>query len=384
MDRAKRKEWLPMSVTRRLLIAVLVLASTALGVSEAHAQGCVASRLDTPSSPKNRLGTEYYLAKGKWQANFGYRNFFSHRHFVGDVEQDGSPGTRDRTLNPVENHVHIPEIAATYGISDRWSATADLPIPFLYRRNPPRDATATNPAVPAVYTHATGIGDLNLISRFWVGHPARNNRQNLQIGLGVKIPTGRDDAEGTFLRANNGTIQSFVQPVDQSIQPGDGGVGIITTIDSFKTIGPVTAYLSGGYIFNVKETNGVPTGRSDPNEAIMSVADQFGARAGVGIPINAVNGLGVSLGARIEGVPASDLIGGSAGFRRPGYSVGIEPGISYSWKKSSFSFSFPYLVYRNRTQSYADKLATEESGTFRQGDAAFADYIFIVGFSQRF
>ncbi len=379
-----------MSASRKpvIVLSALILGAVVslVGAPEALAQGCVASRVNAPSGPTSSEGTDYYLSKGKWQATFGYRNFFSHRHFVGDIEQNGSPQAveGDRSRNPVENHVHIPEIAVTYGISDRWSATLDLPVPLLYRRNPPRAASGTNPAIPAVYTNAKGIGDTNLIGRFWVGNPAHHAAQNLSIGLGVKLPTGKDDADGTFLRVVDGSVQPWIHPVDQSIQPGDGGFGIIAEIQAFKSFGSVTAYVTGGYLLNPKGTNGVQTGRGDPNEAIMSVADQYGARIGAAMPINIVKGLGVSLGARVEGLPASDLVGSSAGFRRPGYSVGIEPGISYSWGKNSFSFSFPYLVYRNRTQSYADKLATAESGTFRQGDAAFADYIFIAGFSKRF
>ena len=79
-----------------------------------------------------------------------------------------------------------------------------------------------------------------------------------------------------------------------------------------------------------------------------------------------------------------DLIGSSAGFRRPGYSIGIEPGLSYSYKKTAFSVSVPWLVRRVRPQSYADKLATAATGKFVNGDAAFADYIVIAGFSRRF
>jgi hypothetical protein len=362
----------------------IVAALASFGAPEARAQGCVASRLNAPSSPTSAEGTEYYLAQGRWQFTLGYRDFFSHRHFVGDVEQDGSPGTRDRTLNPVENHVHIPEIALTYGLSDRWSASVDVPIPLLYRRNPSRSASATGPAVPAIYTNARGIGDVNVVGRYWVGNPSRHVTQNLSLGLGFKLPTGKDDAEGTFAQVVDGHVLPSVHPVDQSIQPGDGGFGIITEVQAFRSFGVVTAYLTGEYLFNPKGTNGVQTGRGDPNEAVMSVADQFGARVGAAVPLSFVKGLGVSLGARLEGIPVYDVFGSSAGFRRPGYSIGVEPGISYSWGRNSFSFSFPYLVYRNRTQSYADKLATEESGTYRQGDAAFADYIFIAGYTRRF
>ena len=37
-------------------------------------------------------------------------------------------------------------------------------------------------------------------------------------------------------------------------------------------------------------------------------------------------GVAVSFGARIEGIPAYDLIGGDMGFRRPGYTVSLEAG----------------------------------------------------------
>ncbi len=372
----------------RLVVASSVLgiavSASLLGVTDAHAQGCVASRMNAPSSPTDQTGNEYYLKDGKWQASFGYRNFMSHRHFVGDVEQDGRPGTTDRRKNEVINHVNIPELIVAYGITDRFSAALDLPLDILHRRNPPSAATATRPAVPPVYTDGNGIGDLTLLARYWVANPTQHSNQNISVGLGFKLPTGKDDINGTFKRVVNNTLQDWVHPVDQSIQPGDGGFGYIAELQAFKSFGSVTAFLSGGYLFNPKGTNGVQTGRSNPNEAIMSVADQFGARVGVGMPLRFAKGLAVSLGARLEGVPSSDVFGSSAGFRRPGYSVGIEPGVSYSWKSTAFSFSVPYLVYRNRTQSYADKLATVATGTFVNGDAAFADYIFIAGFTKRF
>jgi hypothetical protein len=94
--------------------------------------------------------------------------------------------------------------------------------------------------------------------------------------------------------------------------------------------------------------------------------------------------IGLSLAARLEGVPSEDLLGSSNGFRRPGYSVGIEPGLSYGWKGNSVSLSVPYLVRRVRTQSVSDKQATAATGRHVQGDAAFADYVVIFGYSRRF
>ena len=64
--------------------------------------------------------------------------------------------------------------------------------------------------------------------------------------------------------------------------------------------------------------------------------------------------------------------------------MAIEPGVSYSWKHNSVYASLPYLVRRVRTQAYADKLESQETGEYVNGDAAFADYVVIVGFSRRF
>jgi hypothetical protein len=73
-----------------------------------------------------------------------------------------------------------------------------------------------------------------------------------------------------------------------------------------------------------------------------------------------------------------DLIGPSEGFRRPGYAVSVEPSLMYVHGKSAISLGVPFAVYRNRLVSVAD----EANGT--HGDAAFADYLILVGFSRRF
>jgi hypothetical protein len=86
----------------------------------------------------------------------------------------------------------------------------------------------------------------------------------------------------------------------------------------------------------------------------------------------------------MEGVPSSDLIGGDLGWRRPGYSIAVEPGLSYSFKRSALSLSLPVLMYRNRTQNYADKVKTEQTGKHTQGDAAYADVVVVAGYTVRF
>ncbi len=88
--------------------------------------------------------------------------------------------------------------------------------------------------------------------------------------------------------------------------------------------------------------------------------------------------LAFSFGARLEGVPVRDLIGGSQGFRRPGYSLSIDPGLMFSYHGYTIAASSPWAVRRDRKRSVADY----RNGV--AGDAAFADYSVIVGVTRRF
>jgi hypothetical protein len=331
----------------------------------------------------------YNLPRGKWQLSFGYRHFRSFRHFVGDVEQNAenvANGTaeRDRAGTNVINHVHQPTFAAMYGVTDRLSVSAETPYFYGLRRQPWAGSR------PTFTTHASGLSDMMVMSRYWLGNPKKNGRQNLLVGLGFKLPTGNDQAEDDFLvRVDpDGTRITDRRPVDQSIQPGDGGFGIVGEIQAFKGFGRFVAYASGTYLSNPREVNdynrngpNAPVDDSGALNHLYSVADQYAARAGLATSVKTV---GVSLGLRIEGVPSSDLIGGSRGRRRPGYTLGLEPGVSYGWRGNAISASVPIAIRRVRSQNYADKLESEESGEVVNGDAAFADWALNVGFTKRF
>jgi hypothetical protein len=379
-----------MSATRSSMAVLSVLVALVLvapfGAADAQAQGCVASRIASPGGVVDAEGQSYYLPKGDWQASLGFRGFRSHRHFVGPVEQsqenfEAGKAERPREGSEVINHTYIPSLSLSRGMTDRLSLNADLPI-FIARRKSP-----ANFNVPLGVTDARGIGDLQIAARYWLGKPAADNKQNLAIGLGVKLPTGNDRYEDDH-RATDPVTREIIyvrRPVDQSIQPGDGGFGFTVDAQGFRTFGKTTLFASASYLANPKEQNDFLrdplNANPDPVTAYLSIADQFAARVGVG---TAAGKFGLSLAARMEGVPSSDLIGGDMGRRRPGYSIAIEPGLSYSWKTSSVSVSVPYLVRRVRTQALADKLESIETGHKEIGDAAFADYVVVLGYSKRF
>jgi hypothetical protein len=335
----------------------------------AWSQGCVASReglciIGSHASDMNHGGIsagESWLSPRRWQIAADYRYFHSHRHFIGTEEQVA----RAEKRTEVNNIAHILNFAATYDISSRVNVTVSAPVYFFKRYNQ---------STPEQATHANGIGDLSFVTRTWLFHNPSESRQNISVGFGAKLPTGKSDVIDT-VNTPNGPV---TRVVDQSIQPGDGGYGMVADFQAYKGVKQVTLYAAGSYLSNPRNTNGVRTGRSRPSEAIMSVADQYAYRAGAVFALPKWNTLVWSLGIRGEGVPSKDLIGKSEGFRRPGYILSIDPGFIYTRGKSRWSFNVPVPFLRDRTRSYSDLLVNGH------GDAAFADYTILVGYARRF
>jgi hypothetical protein len=235
-------------------------------------------------------------------------------------------------------------------------------------------------------THSFGIGDVRVSAYRWMFDPKTSHKGNLQLGLGIKLPTGIYNYMDYFYKKADSSV---LGPVDQSIQPGDGGTGITFELNTFYNFShKVGAYGGFYYLVNPREVNGTSTARGGTpnatakkyNTDVMSVPDLFMARGGVSYMVKNLNFAG---GIRIEGLPSSDLIGGDRGFRRPGYIISAEPSITYVAKKASFNVAVPFALKRNRTQSDSDKRRSADLGRHVQGDAAFADYLISAGITFR-
>ncbi len=327
--------------------------------------------MDTPV-----LGVhDEYKGPDRWQVTTSWRYQKSHRHFVGSDEQE----QRAADDSEVINRIHLAELGVRYNFDPQWSLTLNVPYLIAERSNPIRDDRRV--VVGRSISAARGLSDITLTGRRLLLDPQRHLDGNLSLGLGIKLPTGDDNVVDTRQRLVNGQRVNSIETVDQSIQPGDGGFGLLLDFQgSYRLFhSGFVGYLSAGYLLNPRETNGVATYRSQSGEEIMSVADQYIARLGVTYSSAASRGLAVSLGGRLEGVPVEDLVGGSKGFRRPGYAVSIEPSASYSRGAHTFSLAVPVAVYRNRTRSVPDRAVPG-----RHGDAAFADWILMMGYTRRF
>jgi len=333
----------------------------------------VASRIDAPV-----LGAfdklDFSSTEGeeqKWEVSFSWRYQKSDRHFRGSHEE------RNRTAehSEVVNTLNLAEIGLRYKFNRQTSLSVGIPYLMADRSHPIRDENRD--VVGRSILNSRGLGDITLVGRRLLGDPAVPRRGNLSLGLGVKLPTGDNNVLDTRERLVDGERVKSVETVDQSVQPGDGGFGVIVDLGGYRLLNAsdsLAAYVSGAYLINPEGTSGVLTYRRRPGEEIMSIADQYVFRTGLTYGPQAWRGLSVGLGGRIEGVPVHDLIGSSEGFRRPGYSVSVEPTVAWSRGPHTVTLGVPVAVERNRQRSVPDI----RNGT--HGDAAFADYLVQVGY----
>ena len=316
-----------------------------------------------------------HLHAGQWRLSQGLRYWRSDRHFVEDQEQF----ERTHEHSEVINTVGLLDTGMSYAFSDRVSFQVSLPLQAIQRSLPVRDANRVT--VDRDLHQANGPGDLAMGVRAWLFEPAPDQAANLEVGLSAKLPTGPTNLRGTRRSWDAATNSYKVTEnfLDQSIMPGDGGFGAIVQLSGYWDLPlGVASYLDGAYLLNPMDSSGIETGRSAASERYMTIADQYLLRAGLGLGVPGVPGLGVSLGGRWDGVPVRDLVGTSEHFRRPGYTISLDPGVSYAWGQHAVSLNVPYSLYRTRLVS----VTNERDGT--KGDAAFADYMISLGYTVTF
>lgn len=346
-----------------LIISILFILSTN---QKTFSQGCVAIKgiggiCNRPSEA------------GSWYLDINTRYFKSYKHFVGKEEQK----EREKEGSNVINHSFESDFTITRVFNSRWSMGMTLPV-LAFNRS----SLYEHDGKSRHSTQSFGIGDIRFAVYRWMFDPKTSHKGNLQLGLGLKLPTGESNYLDYFYKKPDSLV---LGPVDQSIQPGDGGTGITFELNGFYNFShKLGAYGSFFYLSNPREVNGTSTTRGGTanatakkyNTDVMSVPDLFMTRAGASYMVNKLTFSG---GFRIEGLPSSDLIGGDRGFRRPGYIISAEPGLTYMAKRASINLFVPVALVRNRTQSDSDKRRTEDTGVHVQGDAAFADYLINLG-----
>jgi len=278
---------------------------------------------------------------------------------VGDQRDDAAApfGT------PPHRIVHLINVDVLYGLSNRLSL--DVTVPFAI-------GSAIVPAGPAEVReyHASGLGDVSLQAEYWLSDPAIPSRVTGSVGVGFLAPTGRDDV--TF----SPDPGSGERPVDESAQLGTGGWAILLRAQGTAQIeGPLFAYASGYYGLSLQEHTDVMN-----FDVLRAVPDTYSGRLGAAYVIPGLNGLVASLGGRINGVTVGDVVGGQDLYwRRPGYEVYVEPGLTWTFPASMVTLSVPVRVYANKLNAPRDLLPGGQPI-----GASFAPYLLLASYARRF
>ena len=344
---------------KKAIVGVALVAAVATGFG----QGCVAAHSNQRSMDElvRSLdgGTKYGWSIHNLTVDIGYRFFNSNKYFIGD-EEIARP-------NAIRNHQNIFDVGVEYRFTPQWSFIADVPV-FNGSRN--------QLYPPSGIFQVSGIGDITLGAQRWIFRPPTEFGGDIAVSASVKIPTGINNATGSALYKG----QVVKATADQSMQPGDGGWGLVLATQGYKSLWRRSdLYGQAQYLFNPRDTNGVLTFRSQPGQGVMSVTDQYLYRLGVSQGVPKLRGVALSLGVRGEGVPVRDLLGDSNGFRRPGSVISLDPGLMVNVRRTTLSVNGPWALRRDRPPSVPEI----KNGT-KNGDAFFADYTVIVGLSHHF
>jgi len=316
-----------------------------------------------------------YSQAGETQITVSARALVSNDHYNGVDEQ-----LQRHTLDTyVTNHQRMLDVNVTHVFSERYSMSVS--VPFINSSWGIPSPTSAGQAARADEV-GRGLGDIAVGGRAWVLPTDRFKSGNFQVGLGVKMPTGNAGYRDVYVDSTgNNPKERFV---DQSVQPGDGGWGMLMEVSGFKRVKTVTLFGSCAYLANPRDRNDTTAGNvnrsplanppTTADTSFNSVPDQFLARVGGAVPIGKT-GMAASLTWRVEGMPRYDLIGESHGFRRPGVEMFIEPGFSYAKGGHVYAFQVPIGYYRNRFPN---------PYTGNRGDATFPDYIVLATYGYRF
>ena len=356
------RHWIGGPSIRVTSLLMIFGASSLVVANDAVSQGCMPSRF---SSPVVGSKGDVYLPKGAWQLGATFRRTTSAQRIIGHTAYDFFPAG----VLPTAVDVKAVDVSATYGISNQLSVSVDLPF-----------ATGSHTTRYAdVVRHentATGAGDLSVVANYWLGnaaplHPAGN----FALGLGVKAPTGKNDAAGKFWSAD-GTGVTF--PVHPSIELGDGGWGMIMQAQGFQPVGSIVyLYASGSYIANPQKVSSVTV---NPTSTVhWAIPDSWAAKAGAAVALWPEHGLSASLGVRFDGTPQRDLIGGSdSGNRLPARVGYADPGVTFNVGATTLSLSVPIRIYYDFPPSNVDLAAGAPGG------GGLSKYQVIASYAVRF
>jgi hypothetical protein len=356
-----------------LAIPILFLSA------ECKSQGCLPIRNLAGFGQFAVLG--YKENKNEWMLDINNRYFHATQSFKGNKNV-----TPPDPSNGLSIHEYTMNLELSKVLKNGWVLAIDLPFSSNSFSNKFEHGSG-------VY-HTTsdfGMGDLRFTAYKWLLNINKPRKGNIQVGLGLKFPTGNYHSVDYFYYSKTDPSLKMLGPVNPAIQLGDGGTGITTELNSFYIFSrSFSVYTNFFYLINPGDVNGVSNQFTGvpPNPVsiattadVNSIPDNYTLRAGVNYTLNSFV---FTFGLRYEGAPAHDLFGKDDGLRRAGHIFSVEPGIEYKFK-TSFLYSFVTIpISRGTYQTVPDHRATEITGVYTITGGDFASQIFFLGYAFTF
>ena len=184
------------------IFSILLTALFIIIISDkVSAQGCVAIRSTggVCTMDHSKMMND---KPAQWVLNVNNRYYKSFRHFVGTKEQK----QRMDEGSEVINHSYTLDVAITRNLNKWWSLSLDVPLPANSRSSLYEHDGKTRHS-----TQSFGIGDIRFTAYSWVFDPAKTPKGNIQLGLGIKLPSGDYKYQDFFYKTDS---TNLLAPVD--------------------------------------------------------------------------------------------------------------------------------------------------------------------------
>ena len=362
------------SINKTIMKKIIIISTALLFVANfAWSQGCIIVRNVSGLGQYNLTSNSF--STSNWQININSRYFRAYRDYKGKVDLKTPPANQN-VINSFSLDLDVTRL-----LPHGWSLDLGFPISANSRTT---DLEHGGLNTTRHTTSAFGMGDLQFTVLKWLLKPSANQKGNIQLGLGIKFPTGDYKKQGYFYRNDTTRILSILNP---SIQLGDGGTGIITELNTYYFLDSKKIFSLYGnfyYLANPTDINGTQYTQGKPQTPAnillgaydISVIDVFSIRAGMNFNLK---NWAFSAGIRDEGAPVYDLFGKSDGIRRSGYTLSAEPGIIYKFKKATIYAYVPFLLSHAVKQSALDKIITKQTGVYTSSSGGSGDYQIFLG-----
>src|SRR6185437_1602318 len=227
----------------KFIIAVFIFTTS---VKITYSQGCVAIRNIAGGGQFAELG--YDQSTDKWMMDINNRYFYAWRFLEGKTDISPKSHSDDIRLYEYTMNIGISRV-----LDKGWSLALDMPISVNAV-----SSKADNASGDRHTFHAYGLGDMRFAVYKWLLNTDVARKGNIQVGLGLKFPTGNYHTEDYFYTDPNYKSFKQLEPVNVAIQLGDGGLGITTEFNAFYNFSrTISVYANGFYLISPKDVNGV-------------------------------------------------------------------------------------------------------------------------------